>query len=294
MHKFRYNALEIEFSIVPKSPLLIQAGGISPNPALPDMRFVRTYHQEKGEVIYIPGTSLKGVFRSFSEKVLRTIKGNIIKGACNILEKKDSCVSKSQDEKEKKSYEIYKGSCRACRVFGNTDLKGRIRFSDAYPQEEVKTEIRHSVAISRLTHAVASGPFDMEVIVKGNFKTKVYLENFEAWSIGLLALTFQGLNDGIVKIGFGKNRGFGEIGVNMEKVEFLFSENLPSEEIWGIGKLVAKEEREKYGLTEQDYFSTDAKSISSSDIFYFRKTYEASEWNKLADSALEYLKEVLK
>ena len=44
MHKTRYNALRLTLAISPRGPLLIKAGGVSANPSLPDMQFVRTVH----------------------------------------------------------------------------------------------------------------------------------------------------------------------------------------------------------------------------------------------------------
>lgn len=143
----------------------------------------------------------------------------------------DSCGKRLENTLS--SAEIYKESCRACRIFGNTNLKGRISFNDAYPIDAVKTEIRHGVAISRLTHAVAQGPFDMEVMITGSFRSKIHVDNFELWQLGLLALAFQGLNEGLVRVGFGKNRGFGEVETKIESIEFAFSKSLPPRELGG-------------------------------------------------------------
>lgn len=79
MHKRIWNSLKVEFTIIPKSPLLIRSGVVLSNPSLPDMQFVRTV-TESGEVPYIPGSSLKGVFRNFTERVLRTLNE---RWACN-------------------------------------------------------------------------------------------------------------------------------------------------------------------------------------------------------------------
>ncbi|MGQ9715880.1 MAG: RAMP superfamily CRISPR-associated protein, partial [Anaerolineae bacterium] len=167
MHKTRYNALSLTLEISPKGPLLVKAGGISANPSLPDMQFVRTYHAERGETVYIPGSSLKGVVRGFVEKALRTLDDhNSWRWACPTFPDEDGSCAKRLG-KEEKSAAIYKQSCGACRIFGHTRLKGRAAFTDLFPTDEVKTEIRYGVAISRLSHAVAHGPFEMEVAVSG-------------------------------------------------------------------------------------------------------------------------------
>jgi len=82
MHKTRFNTLSLAYTITPKSPLLIKSGGLASDPSLPDMQFVRTFIVGKGETLYLPGTSLKGVFRGYVERVLRTkIKRG---GACDL------------------------------------------------------------------------------------------------------------------------------------------------------------------------------------------------------------------
>lgn len=303
MHKTKYNSLGLEISITPKSPLLVKAGGISANPSLPDMQFVRTFITGKGETVYIPGSSLKGVVRSYVEKILRTKKGDSLNGSCNLFEKGKSCpdkidkIEKELNKKEKReiqSCEIYKESCRACKIFGNTKLKSRASFLDAYPEGDVKTETRYGVAISRLTHAVAAGPFDMEVLVAGKFGTKLHLENFEIWQLGLFALAIQGLNDGLVRVGFGKNRGFGEVEAKVEKIELSFSKTLQKNEIWGIGKF-AGEEGKNYGFEENDVITIKPEpSKEYEETLYTKREYQVRDWDEISSSAISALRKVLK
>src|SRR5882724_2962471 len=253
MHKVRHNWATFALSITATSPLLIKSGGLSPDPSLPDMQFVRTLKAPEGEVIYIPGPSLKGVFRAHVEKVLRTVKGNPPEGACDPFADESACGKRLERSEIEDSAAIYRSSCRACKLFGNTKLRGRIAFFDAYPIGTVQTEVRHSVAISRLSQsAVAGALFDFEVAVSGHFQTKVVIENFEAWQLGLLALTMRDINEGMVKIGFGKNRGFGEVSVEVEQVALGFAREIPSTEVHGIGMLVEQTERGRYGLQPAD------------------------------------------
>jgi len=55
MHKRFWNRLRLEFTLTPRSPLLVKSGTLSPNPALPDMQFVRTLNSG-AEMVYIPGS----------------------------------------------------------------------------------------------------------------------------------------------------------------------------------------------------------------------------------------------
>ncbi len=291
MHKVQLNSLELELELSLKSPLLIKSGGISPNPSLPDMQFVRTFISGKGEVVYIPGSSMKGVIRSYVEKALRTVKGETLDGACNPLEK--VCV-KDVDERAS-SLDIYKNSCRACRIFGNTKLKGRISILDSYPNGDVKTEIRHGVAISRLTHAVAQGPFDMEVAVNGIFKTKFILTNFEAWGLGLLTIALRDMNEGMVKVGFGKNRGFGEVEATVQKATFSYAGDTPKNEIWGIGKMSSEKNINDYDLKNNDFFGASVVTKEESkDILGVKRIYDFEGWKAIGEASITYLREALK
>lgn len=302
MHKKLYNTLTLDLALTPKSPLLIKSGGISADPSLPDMQFVRTFMVGKGETIYIPGSSMKGVVRSYVEKILKTLKGDPPEGSCNPVQKEESCSNKIENmEKELrdrkqslKTYEIYKKSCRACKIFGNTDIKSRVYFSDAYPEGEVKTETRYGVSISRLTHAVAAGPFELEVLISGVFKSRMQLVNFEIWQLGLLALAFKGINSGLVRVGFGKNRGFGEANLNVKRIEFSFARSPPSDEIWGIGELASEEEKRNYNFSKNDKIKVNIKpSKDYEELFYLKREYQEKDWEQISESSISHLKEVL-
>lgn len=288
MHKRLWNMLRLEFELVPESPLLIKSGMLSPNPSLPDMQFVRT-RTASGDRVFIPGSSLKGVFRSFTEKVLRTANGE---WACDLFDPQQACGSRLSDEDD--SAAVYKRSCRACKIYGNTRLRGRLSFTDASPEGEVITETRYGVAISRLTNAVATGPFDIEVFVKGKFTGSLVLENFEVWQLGLLALTLQAANDGLVKIGFGKTRGFGEVEIRPTSIVVDMARHpaLPAQEIWGVGMFVndgEDGERTKYGLSADDKLK-DLPEGSARDLgIYTRREYNADQWQTIAEKAMRSL-----
>ncbi|WP_298490575.1 RAMP superfamily CRISPR-associated protein [uncultured Chloroflexus sp.] len=318
MHKTRYNALNLTLHLSPKGPLLIKVGGLSADPTLPDMPFVRTYHPEKGETIYIPGSSLKGVVRGFVEKALRTIDScpdrpgpayhNDWKWSCATFEAKkeeredrakwncpqflaELLKEKQTQERDLFSWEIYANSCGACRIFGHTRLKGRASFTDLLPVDEVKTEIRYGVAISRLSHAVAHGPFEMEVAVSGTFQGHLVLENFEIWQLGLLALAMESMNQGLVKVGFGKNRGFGEVTVTVQ--EAWLDEVTPATEatVWrGLAAFITEDEKERYGLATPTGINgmPDPTKVEAAGL-YTRRLYDAERWAQIAHKAVEAL-----
>lgn len=300
MHKTRYNALRLLLEIRPHGPLLIKAGGFSANPSLPDMQFVRTYQAEAGETVYIPGASLKGVVRGFVEKALRTLDDrNTWRWACSTFEGKKNddrnCPQRlremGQKNKELESWEIYRSSCGACRLFGHTRLRGRISFTDLLPSSPVKTETRHGVAISRLTHAVAQGPFEMEVAVSGTFSGQIVLENYELWQLGLLATALEAMNQGLLKVGFGKNRGFGQVQIVVKQVSI--EELVPLKHdttLRGLADFVDEEQRDHYGLTLPYTLAEVSNPLETQPMgFYLRRTYDSTAWQTIAQKAIQAL-----
>ncbi len=202
MLKKLLNQATIELTIETQGPLLIKSGiEGGADPSVPDMRFVRS-----GGQVYLPGSSLKGVFRSYAEKIARTVGAR----CCNPFD--DNFCGKKL-EKQSSGSDIYKQSCFICRVFGSTAAASRIKFNDAYPPngQTPTTETRTGVAIDRILGSVAHGPFDFEVVTQGKFKTTIHLRNFELWQLGLLALVLRDLEAGLVPIGFAKSRGLGEV-----------------------------------------------------------------------------------
>jgi len=300
MHKARYNALCLLLDINPHGPLLIKTGGFSANPSLPDMQFVRTYQAEADETVYIPGASLKGVVRGFVEKALRTIDNhNTWRWACPTFEGKKNedhnCPQRlremGQKEKELESWKIYRSSCGACRLFGHTRLRGRISFTDLFPSSPVKTETRHGVAISRLTHAVAQGPFEMEVAVSGTFSGQVVLENYELWQLGLLAVALEATNQGLLKVGFGKNRGFGQVQMIIRQVYIEELVPLKQETVLrGLADFVDEQQRNNYGLTPPYTLAEVSNPVETQPMgFYLRRTYDSAGWQTIAQKVIHTL-----
>jgi len=271
--------------------LLVKAGGVSANPSLPDMQFVRTYRAGVGETVYIPGSSLKGVVRGFVEKALRTLDDpNSWRWACPTFpDERRSCAKRL--EKEENSATVYRRSCGACRIFGHTRLRGRAAFTDLFPTDEVTTEIRYGVAISRLTHAVAHGPFEMEVAVAGTFKGHLVLENYEIWQLGLVALALEAMNQGLVKVGFGKNRGFGEVEVRV--TEARMDEVASAADISvlrGLGAFVNGSEQQNYGLFPPETLEGLPAPKKRADLgIYYRRIYDPEGWQAIAQKALAAL-----
>lgn len=223
MHKRLVNELRLTFRIQPEGPLLIKSGKeAGADPTLLDMNFVRTTHAELGNTIYLPGSSLKGAVRSYCEKIGRTVGLDV----CDPLSMKTSCGRKLERmAKTASGAEIYRELCPICRIFGHMVMASHIFFQDAYPPnadvlEEVEdTGTRDGVAIDRVSGAVAVGPFQLEVVTKGEFVTGLILRNFQLWQVGLLAVALRDVSEQRVPIGFAKSRGLGRVSLDYDRLE---------------------------------------------------------------------------
>lgn len=218
-----YNEAVIEFDMHTESPLFINSGNEDQlNPASADHTFFVTYRNGI-PVPTIPGSSLKGVFRSEAERLLRD------QGACDILRcpcsKRINDKQSNDEKKAKKDKEHtenmslgeirYKESCPVCKIFGSQVLKSRITFNDSYPKGDVKTGRRASVAIDRISGASKGGAlFDFEYIEDAVFRCRIYLRNFFRWHIKLLFAIFDRIDEGYVTFGGFTSKGFGKMKID--------------------------------------------------------------------------------
>jgi CRISPR-associated RAMP protein (TIGR02581 family) len=233
MHKRIVNEAIIDIALSPKGPILIKASEQRADPIKPDMEFVETIHAG-GKTVYLPGSSLKGVLRAHSERIVRTV-GGAKPGArsqvwsCDPLQDK-YCHDELKKKHKDRTSLIYKEACHTCKTFGSTSLASHFRIRDAYPMDhrliaqlppssqewakprlELKREERNGVAIDRVFGSVAAGPFNYEVLTSGVFTTAIYAKNFSLWQLGLIALTLRDLKQQRVAIGFAKSRGMGQV-----------------------------------------------------------------------------------
>ncbi len=225
MHKRRVNELRLQLVIEPAGPILIKSGVESgADPTLPSMNFVRTNHPRSGRrTIYLPGSSLKGVIRSHSERILHTMLAGSQTRVCNPLSRNDNCASRLREQEIVDTAQQYRAMCPACRTFGHMTNASHFFSADAYPAAAIdELPVRQNVAIDRLSGGVAVGPFDMEVALTGKFGTRLLLYNFELWQVGLLALALRDIAAGRVRVGFAKSRGLGEVRLYLAQMEVSY------------------------------------------------------------------------
>ncbi len=261
-----YNEAILELAIKPRTPLLIKAGGeggAAIDPTLPDMNFVRTHRNGRDEV-YIPGSSLKGIIRSYAEKLVRSVvpdplaicdptdtrgTGRLRRACGSDVELMHKLTGK-KDPTKLTGPEAFKISCYACRLFGNTALAGRVRVGDFYLDSkdgEPLLERRYGVAIDRVTGAVAQGPFEMEILTEGTFYGTITIRNFTLGQLGLLAAALLDIGDGLVPIGFGKSKGLGRVELAFRSFRVRTLRD-PEGELRGVGFWASEEDRKDYNL----------------------------------------------
>jgi CRISPR-associated RAMP protein (TIGR02581 family) len=292
MLKIILNECLIDFSIKSEAPILIKSG--MERIEDPDMFPVRTFRIRNGkgeEEVFIPGSSLKGVIRSHSERITRTLRQGKEAACCNPFEKDKNkknepdfaCSSyfeeyKHQEEiKKLNGMNAYRQSCLICRLFGSTENASRLIVRDAYLKDgcNVKFETRTGVGIDRFTGGASNGAlFSLEVAINAEFGTQLYIRNFELWQLGLLAYVFKDFKDSIIPIGYGKSRGFGKVIGTVDKVEirYLGKKKPSSSNIRGIRKMM---EENEYGFYEEENkdFKAEGLPNSISDEFGFRQSY---------------------
>jgi CRISPR-associated RAMP protein (TIGR02581 family) len=263
MHKQLLNEAVLDLELTPNGPVLIKAGetgGI--DPTHPDMEFVRTRGQ-----VFLPGSSLKGVIRAHCERIMRTMQPGADRdgrGACDPLARGQSCSDRLERNDRLVAHQKYQQSCGICRLFGNTVVASRVRFTDALPVSEIRVEERNGVAIDRVYGSVAVGPFNYEVATAGRFQTRIVFKNFTLGQLLLVGLALRDLDADRVALGFAKSRGLGSINIIWRKLAIRYPlaalkpQRLAAGDLSGVGALVGDQQIRDYGFPAADRISLPA------------------------------------
>jgi len=252
MFRTLHNQVRLVLKVQPLSPILIKAAGSGLDPTRPEMEFV-TIHTDLGRVEYLPGSSLKGVMRSFTERLLATLG----KRVCDPLEKKSSCAERD--------HRAYGRQCDVCKLYGSPNIAGRVRIVDGLPwrpgasdadkkdgRDQLRREIRANVAIDRASGASSTkGLFDMDVLVSGSLFPEITLRNFQIWQLALVWMALRELTDGYQQIGSGKSRGLGRVVCAVDTIDLRqFGPLANADELRGIG--AAPDQAKSHHLQDGD------------------------------------------
>ncbi|MCX8193678.1 MAG: CRISPR-associated RAMP protein Csx7 [Nitrososphaeria archaeon] len=236
--------------IVNDEPLRIGSGREPPLGSLTDLAVLRIKYEGR-DIPYIPGSSLKGIFRSSAIMLTRSngLKAcsGLSKDTCTDVEKvvEGSSEMKLGDviehyirigESATAMKKFYEKACLICKIFGSPHYLSKVYFSDAYPIGDngellpFSLNTRTGIAIDRKTGAVYGGALYTVEFVEPNtkFKFMIYARNLPNYALGLLSTIINMMNRGEVKIGGFKTRGFGT--VHIEELSFKSREYPRAEE----------------------------------------------------------------
>jgi CRISPR-associated RAMP protein (TIGR02581 family) len=213
--------LEIKGKLVAESPLFVGCGGKDYGFTDANLQLIRLQAGEKLLPI-IPASSLKGVFRSRSEIVLRQAG----KKVCNLFAKENY----SQKAKKVKEWEenlspdeVFTNFvsdtdiCDVCKIFGFSGYYSLVQFANAIPEHEDCFDTQTMIAL-RPDRTI---PRTAEYIKPGTcFDFLVRFRRFDekiAWAAGLLLTIIDEINEQKIQVGGQKTRGYGWCRIKLEK-----------------------------------------------------------------------------
>ncbi|MDW8063990.1 MAG: RAMP superfamily CRISPR-associated protein [Candidatus Caldarchaeum sp.] len=164
---------------------------------------------------YIPGSSLKGIFRSHVERLAATILKQDLHSPFDDIQ---------EIEKDKK--------CVICAIFGNTLIASHVRIFDAFPEKEPTTTIKPGIGINRVFGGVQPGigPFHDEYVNPGTrwtFRMDVYnidLLSTTDFRAILIQQLIKDLQNGLLQVGGKTSTGAGLIALEettITKIEYI-------------------------------------------------------------------------
>ncbi len=245
--------------LVAVTPMRIGSGGGIPDPGAVDNPVIRDAYGRP----FIPGSSFKGVWRSFAEQVLGQL-ANGDRGCCDPLS--EPCLSTESVKKLKNEHgknpralaqAIYEQLCPACRLFGSPHFAGRVRVRDLLVIESSWPgfyEIRPGVAIDRDKRtSLTSRKYETEAVPAGTaFAFEAIVENAteEEWQD--LLLTLFPFIRGELPIGGSTGRGLGRVRLENVKVASVTVSNLRQFLIGGWESVPTEEMKDVCRASELD------------------------------------------
>ncbi len=198
--------------------------GQSTSPVGADLPVVR----DVANFPYIPGSSFKGVLRSYVESILRSLKDDK-RIVCNPTDDDEQCITRKDMEvlREKRDDQlILDKTCWVCQLFGSLWYASKLQIRDLHVQKELwfgQYQQRDGVAIDRDTETAADGMlYDFEVVPAGVvFDFHAIVDNAEPWQLGMLYLGLSAFENGELTIGGGSSRGLGVIKLSLNSEYYI-------------------------------------------------------------------------
>ncbi len=228
-----------------------------------------------GLKFYVPGSSLRGVWRSYLESLLRGLTPVDAPKVCDPLndapEALQSCskvltdlvnAEDGGDEDDEAAVAgprppliAYHVSCPVCRLFGNTHQGGRVSISDGERiGDSGQILSREHIGIDRKTGKVSkNGPYKFFGLKGARFAITVKVVNFELWQLRLLADLFRDAAERLVPIGSCKSKGYGANTVAVNRVRVAYFGAGPFE-----GRIYGVAEHPNHGAWFQQRYGIEA------------------------------------
>lgn len=206
---------------------------------------------------FIPGSSIKGIFRSFAEALFSTEIGlkhlnknndenykkpcNFNKMCLDTKENKDELKKLKEEQNDSKHEKIaqyvFNNICVICRVFGSAESSGKLLFSDAKLINDCVAEVRTGNAIDRdLNVTLKNHVFDYEVIPKDtSFVFKLILENTNNEERQIIKTLLYAAENEMMHIGGNITRGLGSFCLeNIEVGKFCIDNIFKKEDLFNL------------------------------------------------------------
>lgn len=261
------NQVRLEIAISPQGPLLIRSGRTGVDPSRPQLECVRTSFGGR-PTVYIPGSSLKGVLRSHSERLLRSED-------IRVHDPFDTHTHQAFTQKSPFAT-VFEGTTPIGRTYGSVHLRGAMAISDLVPggletagsaDQELQlkkanaTEQRNGVGIDRLLGSAKSGAlFDQEVVVDGSFEGRIVLRNVQLYQVALVLFALRDLDEGLIQLGSGTTRGNGWVAVSVRQIIFEHPRGqCVGRRLKGLGELLPQ--------GHPDFFPGDYVDIPADSLF---------------------------
>lgn len=169
---------------------------------------------------YIPGASLKGVFRTQAEQIVNAFQ-NAVTDPTEVMKKDNEIRAearyKNGDEKTRFNIVIQQTN-EIVTLFGSTLIAGRIFFRDAMvvPGTFSYVEQRNGVKINRETGSQQGGAlYDYDTVPAGvNFSFELFVENATDTQLGLVLLILDSWRQNGFQVGGFTRRGLGWMRLN--------------------------------------------------------------------------------
>ncbi len=229
-HKIlRYVSIEAE--VVNEEPLRVGAGKEASVFEPVDLVVLKMYDVARRTYIpVIPGSSWKGLFRAHAVRICRALGLEVCDGVpgSTCLRGNDFIDYERRNiSLESKLDLLINATIRICLldlIFGGPGFLSHVAFSDSLPVEDFKLGYRTMVALDRRTGVSSRRAlFKVEYVEPGaRFNFGITTKNLPNYALGLLAEILGDLNNGVIRVGGLKSRGFGR--VKIENLVFRIRE----------------------------------------------------------------------